>query len=393
MLKIKMADILKSPVLDLSTSFLTSLPESISNLKELKKLYLQDNNLTQLPESIGNLSKLQVLFLDSNPLTHLPESIGNLQELRHLNLANTNLTHLPETLANLPNLEVLDLSNTGITSEKQLPGNFRNLQKLKSIILNDTFETGNKSVVEYLKHKRVKVALSQLPQQKVQSKNSQTQQQTRDLRRKYNELKRDNSLLNEQNVELAEIILNNSSIIDNLKNDNRDISKTIVQLTNKSQALQDELDRNVLEYTKILQQKQKQKHQQYQQKQNRPPKRQVPKCQDNKALQQQLGECNNYNSELIQKLSENSIEIKLLKSTIAKNKAIVKNLEEDVSEQNAFIEELNQQNLLTKHKLEKMDHLKKLMSYKSLNEKSRRDINNILTSFEIDPTHFCNMTQ
>ena len=40
-------------------SKLTSLPESIGNLTNLKYLYLKNNELTSLPESIGNLSNLE----------------------------------------------------------------------------------------------------------------------------------------------------------------------------------------------------------------------------------------------------------------------------------------------------------------------------------------------
>ncbi|MHA1410777.1 MAG: leucine-rich repeat domain-containing protein, partial [Candidatus Odinarchaeia archaeon] len=40
---------------------LTTLPESIGNLKSLQKLYLNRNQLTTLPESILNLTSLQLL--------------------------------------------------------------------------------------------------------------------------------------------------------------------------------------------------------------------------------------------------------------------------------------------------------------------------------------------
>lgn len=49
--------------LDLSGCRLTTLPESIGDLTQLKKLDLRYNQLQSLPESIGNLIQLQTLSL------------------------------------------------------------------------------------------------------------------------------------------------------------------------------------------------------------------------------------------------------------------------------------------------------------------------------------------
>ncbi|MHA1372018.1 MAG: leucine-rich repeat domain-containing protein [Promethearchaeota archaeon] len=54
---------------------LTSLPETIGNLKSLKKLWLYKNNLTSLPGTIGQLKNLQYLYLNDNNLTSLPETL------------------------------------------------------------------------------------------------------------------------------------------------------------------------------------------------------------------------------------------------------------------------------------------------------------------------------
>ena len=56
---------------------LSSLPESIGNLRSLQILSLWRNQLTSLPESIGNLSSLEKLYVDRNRLTSLPENINN----------------------------------------------------------------------------------------------------------------------------------------------------------------------------------------------------------------------------------------------------------------------------------------------------------------------------
>ena len=367
-------------IVDLKNSGLSRLPENIP--KTVERLYLLDNNLTQLPESIGNLSKLQMLILTSNPLTHLPDNIGKLSNLRYLSVANTNLTSLPETLSKLSKLEVLDLSNTHITSEKHLPKNFTNLHNLKQIMLNDTFEIGKGSIIEYLKNERVKVALYQVPQ----FKNAQTQQ-TRELRRKYSELKRAHAELNEENVELRENIQEKISIITNLKSDNISISKKIKKLTNEYQALQNELDKNLFEYTKILQQKRidQKQNQKQNQNQNRQPlqknRQQNRTNKLSKQLSEQLSECSSYNSDLLEKLKKKASEINILNSTIGKNKNDMKILNHDINLQTLYIEELNEQSRVNKHTLEKVERLKTLLSSESLDEKSARDLNDILMSF------------
>ena len=55
------------------------LPESIGNLRNLKRLELTSGtNFTSVPASIGNLRKLSVLNLNGNHLESLPASIGKL---------------------------------------------------------------------------------------------------------------------------------------------------------------------------------------------------------------------------------------------------------------------------------------------------------------------------
>ncbi len=63
---------------------LTTLPESISNLKSLITLDLSYNKFTTLPEVITKLISLQILDLGTNNLSTLPESIGNLKSLQTL---------------------------------------------------------------------------------------------------------------------------------------------------------------------------------------------------------------------------------------------------------------------------------------------------------------------
>jgi len=109
---------------------LTSLPETIGNLKSLQELYLHENKLTSLPETIGNLTSLKELWLYENKLTSLPETIGNLTNLKELYLWSNNLTSLPETLWQLTGLKVLGLGGNNLTSLPETIGNLKSLQTL-----------------------------------------------------------------------------------------------------------------------------------------------------------------------------------------------------------------------------------------------------------------------
>ncbi|NQZ11433.1 MAG: 50S ribosome-binding GTPase, partial [Algicola sp.] len=65
-------------------------------------LSFDSNNLTSLPESIGQLQNLKILYLHSNNLTSLPESLHRLKNLGGLGLAGNPVTrHLKGIEKNL----------------------------------------------------------------------------------------------------------------------------------------------------------------------------------------------------------------------------------------------------------------------------------------------------
>lgn len=113
---------------------ITSLPDSIGNLKKLQHLDLVGNHLESLPISIGNLTELTDLNLINNNLTVLPESINLLSKLKTLNLFGNNLTELPESIGNLVSLETLGLHGNQLLT---LPDSIGNLHQLKSINLRN----------------------------------------------------------------------------------------------------------------------------------------------------------------------------------------------------------------------------------------------------------------
>ncbi len=117
----------------LSNNQLTTLPESIGNLKVGGGLDLYNNQLTTLPESIGNLKVGGDLYLYNNQLTTLPESIGNLKVGGNLHLSNNQLTTLPESIGNLKVGGNLHLSNNQLTNAKP------KIQRFKEVEITDEY--------------------------------------------------------------------------------------------------------------------------------------------------------------------------------------------------------------------------------------------------------------
>src|SRR5438045_3508355 len=65
---------------------LTELPESLSELTQLRSLNLSNNQLAALPESLDQLTQLESLNLSINKLTEIPEWLGRLTQLQSLRL-------------------------------------------------------------------------------------------------------------------------------------------------------------------------------------------------------------------------------------------------------------------------------------------------------------------
>jgi len=67
-------------------------------------IILTDNHITTLPESIGDLKYLQKFMLSGNQITTLPETLKNCKNLELFRIAANQLTHLPSWLLTLPKL-------------------------------------------------------------------------------------------------------------------------------------------------------------------------------------------------------------------------------------------------------------------------------------------------
>ncbi len=107
-------------VLNLASNHLMTLPPEIQSLKDLETLNLKGNKLTTLPPEISHLSSLRELDLSDNALTELPPEIGQFPNLQHLNLSDNPLTVLPAEMAQLTALQTLDVRNTQLPIPAEL---------------------------------------------------------------------------------------------------------------------------------------------------------------------------------------------------------------------------------------------------------------------------------
>lgn len=114
---------------------LTYLPNSFSELKSLKELFLDGNDFEAFPEPVLYLPNLEWLDLGSNNLKAIPESISSLTNLKILNVGyNHNLTTLPESITSLKKLEILDLTQC---YDVVIPESFESMSGLQIRGLDD----------------------------------------------------------------------------------------------------------------------------------------------------------------------------------------------------------------------------------------------------------------
>lgn len=113
---------------------LTELPESLSQLTQLKSLNLSNNALASLPAWVGQLTQLQSLDLSENQLSFLPEWLCQLTQLQLLDLSENQLTSLPDWLIQLTHLQSLYLSGNQLRS---LPEWLGQLTLLRSLLLSN----------------------------------------------------------------------------------------------------------------------------------------------------------------------------------------------------------------------------------------------------------------
>ncbi|KAJ3275624.1 hypothetical protein HDV01_007627 [Terramyces sp. JEL0728] len=109
--------------------------DSICDLVNLKTLDCQDCSITALPLNIGNLIQLVKLDVRKNRITtfNLPESLSSLSSLTKLYISNNNLSTICDEILELPLLE-LDVAHNGLNS---IPENIKKLDKLQKLFISN----------------------------------------------------------------------------------------------------------------------------------------------------------------------------------------------------------------------------------------------------------------
>lgn len=119
--------------INMSNNELEELPKGIFRLYNLNLLFLSGNRLEELPEEIGKLQKLTGLHLDENPIKALPDSLEMLSEMRFLSISATKIHRLPEGLCKLSSLCKLYIDGTPIS---ELPDFFDAFPELELVELS-----------------------------------------------------------------------------------------------------------------------------------------------------------------------------------------------------------------------------------------------------------------
>ena len=101
-----------------------TIPESINQLNDLRKLYLEWNNIVTLPDTFSELTALVQLYISNNQLETLPDNFGNMANLFILDLGYNQINSLPNSFINLASLGYLWLFNNQLS---ELPENFCDL--------------------------------------------------------------------------------------------------------------------------------------------------------------------------------------------------------------------------------------------------------------------------
>ncbi|XP_073752646.1 leucine-rich repeat-containing protein 40 isoform X3 [Callorhinus ursinus] len=107
------------------------LPEEITNLRNLKGLYLQHNELTCIPEGF-ELFNLEDLDISNNRLTTVPASFSSLSSLVRLNLSSNQLKSLPAEISGMKRLKHLDCNSNLLEA---VPPELANMESLELLYL------------------------------------------------------------------------------------------------------------------------------------------------------------------------------------------------------------------------------------------------------------------
>jgi Leucine-rich repeat (LRR) protein len=122
-----------------------SIPMELTNLSNLKKLYLDSNQIGgSIPPELGDLSTLEMLFLgfNDNMSGSIPSELGKLTNLKELYLSSLNLSgNIPPELGDLSNLTNLELRSNNLSGN--IPSELGKLTNVTNFELQNNNLSGN----------------------------------------------------------------------------------------------------------------------------------------------------------------------------------------------------------------------------------------------------------
>lgn len=110
-------------ILDMSGNMLTSLPDSITTLKNMRIAFFSGNMFSEVPKALANCNRLEMVGLKSCGI----ESIGEDSlptSLRGLILTDNNIAELPDSIGRHKRLQKLMLTGNELTSLPSLSSPF-----------------------------------------------------------------------------------------------------------------------------------------------------------------------------------------------------------------------------------------------------------------------------
>lgn len=97
--------LVKLETLNLSENLLHGIPNTMSQLKNLKQINLSKNNISTIPKELCEIAQLDHLDLSSNKIEKIEDYIGNLNCIE-LNLNENRIKFISANLSKCPRLKV-----------------------------------------------------------------------------------------------------------------------------------------------------------------------------------------------------------------------------------------------------------------------------------------------
>ena len=133
----------------LTENSITSLPASITQLTGLTTLEASKNKIAALPADLKGMTSLKKVNLSSNNLPAFPMGLTTVTSLEEVQLAENKISKVPSELKKLPTLKVLDLSKNSLTA---FPISLKSSPVLSTLKLNNNkITTVPDGIVEFKK--------------------------------------------------------------------------------------------------------------------------------------------------------------------------------------------------------------------------------------------------